>query len=330
MPVPVQLEVVNEYQGLRNLSSCYIKTRSSAWGVSRLEALSRNIKGIISPKLEIGAFEALWDNGISSFKQLRDKLHNEDANFASEVVDIETALHFYKMTLERLNKNGVEDFGVRIDGTSDYPNKLHDADHPLFLLYFQGIWDLALTRGVAVVGTRKPSTNGKIRAKNLVTKLVEKGYTIYSGLASGIDTVAHKTAIAEGGKTVAIIGTPLSHNYPRDNYALQKEISTTQLLISQVPVIRYDKNDLKFNRFYFPERNKTMSAMSEATVIVEASETSGTLIQARAALQQGRKVFILNNCFENPLLTWPKKFEQRGAIRVREFEDIGRVLDSGL
>ena len=69
-----------------------------------------------------------------------------------------------------------------------------------------------------------------------------------------------------------------------------------------------------------------MSAMSQATIIVEASETSGTLIQARAALKQGRKVFILNNCFENNALAWPKKFETQGAIRVRSFEDIEREL----
>ena len=292
-------------------------------------ALSTNIAGIISPKLEIGAFEALWDNDISSFKQLRDKLKNEHASLASELVNPETALQFYKKTIDRLNKSGVESFGVRIDGTSDYPNKLHDADHPLFLLYFQGMWDLAFAPGIAVVGTRKPSEHGKIRAKKLVTKLVEKGYTIYSGLASGIDTIAHRTALAIGGRTVAVIGTPLSHNYPKENFDLQKEIATKHLLVSQVPVIRYDQNNPKFNRFYFPERNKTMSAMSEATVIVEAGETSGTLIQAGAALKQGRKVFILNNCFENPALSWPQKLEQKGAIRVRECEDIEQALGSG-
>ena len=287
-----------------------------------------NILGAVSPKLEIGAFEALWANGVSSFKQFRDKLRSEKAKFASEVVDSNTALNFYEQTIERLNKAGIKAFGVRIDGTFDYPEKLRDADHPLFLLYFQGIWDLALSPGIAVVGTRRPSEYGKMRAQKLVTKLVEKGYTIYSGLASGIDTVAHKTALETGGKTVAVIGTPLSHIYPKENYELQKEIATNHLLISQVPVIRYDKNTPKINRFYFPERNKTMSAMSKATVIVEAGETSGTLIQAKAALKQGRQVFILNNCFDNPALSWPQKFEAKGAIRVHNFEDIERALSN--
>ncbi len=295
-------------------------------GSNNLGSVSVNLLEEVSPKLEIGAFEALWANGVSSFKQFRDKLKNEKAQLASEIVDPNTALKFYQQTIEYLNKAGVETFGVRIDGTFDYPNKLHDADHPLFLLYFQGIWDLAFSPGVAVVGTRKPSENGKKRTQKLVTKLIDKGYTIYSGLASGIDTVAHQTAIEMNGRTVAVIGTPLSHTYPKKNFELQKKIAAHHLLISQVPIIRYHANTPKINRFYFPERNKTMSAMTEATIIVEAGETSGTLIQARAALKQGRKVFILNNCFDNPALSWPQKFERQGAIRVRDFEDIERVL----
>ena len=285
------------------------------------------MEGVVSPQLEMGAFEALWaTEGVSSFKQFRDKLKNEKVTLASELVNSNMALDFYEKTLKHFEKSGIKEFGVRIDGTFDYPKKLHDADHPLFLFYFQGIWDLAFSKGVAVVGTRKPSEDGKKRAAQLVKKLVEKEYTIYSGLASGIDTVAHKTAIEAGGKTVAVIGTPLSEFYPKENVELQKEIASNHLLISQVPVIRYSSNGPSFNRFYFPERNKTMSAMSLATVIVEASETSGTLIQARAALKQGRKVFIMNNCFENKNLTWPKKFEDKGAVRVYNFEDIERAL----
>jgi hypothetical protein len=80
------------------------------------------------------------------------------------------------------------------------------------------------------------------------------------------------------------------------------------------------------NRYFFPERNITMSALTEATIIVEAGETSGTLIQARAALQQGRKLFILDSCFTNPALTWPEKFVKRGAIRVRDYDDIKTAL----
>ena len=162
------------------------------------------MEGVVSPQLEMGAFEALWaTKGVSSFKQFRDKLKSEGVGLASELVGTDIALDFYEKTIKHLEKSGIKNFGVRIDGTFDYPKKLHDADHPLFLFYFQGIWDLAFSPGVAVVGTRKPSERGKKRTEQLVKKLVKKGHTIYSGLASGIDTVAHKTAINAGGKTVA-------------------------------------------------------------------------------------------------------------------------------
>jgi DNA processing protein len=165
-----------------------------------------------------------------------------------------------------------------------------------------------------------------MRTKKLVKMLVQDGFTIVSGLAQGIDTVAHETAIEEGGLTIAVIGTPLSHTYPRENAELQHRIMNEFLVISQVPVVRYEKQDYRMNRFFFPERNITMSALTEATIIVEAGETSGTLVQARAALHQKRKLFILDSCFRNPSLTWPKKYAARGAIRVVDYDDIKRPL----
>ncbi len=152
-------------------------------------------------------------------------------------------------------------------------------------------------------------------------------FTIVSGLAKGVDATAHTTAIQEGGRTIAVLGTPLSHAYPKENAELQKEIAANHLLISQVPVKRYEQQvNPTANRHFFPERNVTMSALTDATVIVEAGETSGTLIQARAALKQGRKLFILESCFNNPALTWPQKFAERGAIRVRDYNDIREQL----
>ena len=156
--------------------------------------------------------------------------------------------------------------------------------------------------------------------------LLEDNFTIVSGLAEGVDTAAHETAIGEGGQTIAVIGTPLGQSYPKANTALQKKIAENFLLVSQIPVERYEAQNPKTNRFFFPERNKTMSALAKATIIVEAGETSGTLTQAREALKQGRKLFILNSCFEVPGLTWPKKYEEQGAIRVRDYDDIRRQL----
>src|SRR5712675_2989098 len=99
-------------------------------------------------------------------------------------------------------------------------------------------------------------------------------------------------------------------------------------VISQVPIVRYAQQHLRGKAHFFPERNATMSALTEATIIVEAGETSGTLVQARHALKQGRKLFILDSCFENPDITWPHHFAEQGAIRVRNYDDISRHLSA--
>jgi DNA processing protein len=147
-----------------------------------------------------------------------------------------------------------------------------------------------------------------------------------SGLAKGIDIAAHTAAIERGGKTIAVIGTPLGVYYPRENASMQDQIAKDYLLISQVPILRYSKQAVPQNRLFFPERNITMSALTEGTIIVEAGETSGTLTQARAALHQGRKLFILDSCFQRSDITWPRRFEEQGAIRVRDPEDIWAAL----
>jgi DNA processing protein len=190
------------------------------------------------------------------------------------------------------------------------------------LLYFRGWWNLVETRSVAVVGTRKPSEDGKRRATKLARMLVDEGLTVVSGLARGIDTVALTTAMEMKKQVIAVIGTSICDYYPPENRDLQDKIARDHLLISQVPIIKHSRQRVFQNRIFFPERNITMSALTEATVIVEAGETSGTLTQARAALHQGRKLFILDSCFLDPRLTWPRRFLERGAIRVRDFEDI--------
>lgn len=278
--------------------------------------------GALSPSQEIGAFEAVWSQGITSFKQIADKRKTSKSGLLSELVDYKESLKFYNLAKELLYQKGIKHFGVRIDGTIDYPDRLHDAVYPVALLYYQGNWDLVYKRGVSVVGTRNPSANGIKRARKLVRELVAQNFTIFSGLAKGIDTIAHKTAIEQHGETVAVVGTPLWKYYPTENTELQKLIAKKYLLISQVPVVSYKDTGINITRTFFPERNKTMSALTEATIVVEAGETSGTLVQAKFALKQGRKVFILNNNFENPKLTWPAKLEKAGAIRVFSTEDI--------
>jgi len=281
----------------------------------------------ISPKLELGAYEALWLEQGSSFKTLAEKFAADPTALPSDFVEPATALHCADEVLARLKASGVHHFGVRIHHAGEYPKKLRDARHPIEMLYYQGVWEIAETRGLAVVGSRKASPEGQQRAAQIAKGLVERNFTVVSGLAEGIDRAAHAAALECGGRTIAVIGTPLGQFYPKPNKDLQQRIASEQLLISQVPVLRYGKQGPQHNRFFFPERNVTMSALTEGTIIVEASETSGTLTQARAAIHQGRKLFILDSCFTRGDLTWPKRFEAEGAIRVRTMDDIWSALD---
>ncbi|MBS3894967.1 MULTISPECIES: DNA-processing protein DprA [Enterobacterales] len=281
----------------------------------------------ISPFEEMAAYEALWSEKGATFKTIADKFREApEGAVPSDLVAGSTIAAFKTRLKEIMSRYAVKDIGIRVHGAGEYPEKLRDARNPVEVIYYQGWWDLVNTRSVAVVGSRKVSDEGARRTRKLVKCLVEDGFTIVSGLAEGVDTNAHQAALALGGKTIAVIGTPLSHQYPRQNSELQQTIRDNYLLISQVPFQRYLEQDYRSNRIFFPERNITMSALTEATIIIEASETSGTLTQARAALAQGRKLFILESCFQNPSITWPARFEAQGAIRVKDYEDIRRNL----
>jgi DNA processing protein len=279
----------------------------------------------ISPRREMGAYEALWLEKGASFKSIAERFAADPKALPSDFVEPARADECAAEVLRILKHEGVHRFGVRVNHAGDYPARLRDARHPVELLYYQGAWELTESRCVAVVGTRKPTDDGIDRAERLAREFVKHRYTVVSGLAAGIDTAAHRAAMEEG-STIAVIGTPLGSHYPRENRDLQDKIAREFLVVSQVPVLRYRRQHVPRNRFFFPERNVTMSALTDATVIVEASETSGTLTQARAALHQGRKLFILNSCFERSDLTWPARFEAQGAIRVREPDDIWKAL----
>jgi len=280
----------------------------------------------ISPRLELGAYEALWLKQGATFKNIAERFAADPNALPSDFVPRSEAESCARETLALLKAKGVHRFGIRVHHAGDYPPRLRDARYPVELLYYRGAWELTETKSIAVVGTRTPSDDGIARADRLARELVARDYTVVSGLASGIDTAAHRGALASGGRTIAVIGTPLGEVYPKENAELQERIANEFLVISQVPVLRYERQKPPQNRLFFPERNVTMSALTEATIIVEAGETSGTLVQARAALHQNRKLFILDSCFQRSDLTWPARFADQGAIRVREPADIWKNL----
>lgn len=276
----------------------------------------------VEPGLEIGAYEYLWQQQGTSFKSIADRIRSNPGALASDFVSRNDAEAAFKSVVAKFDECGLKRFNVRLHHTFDYPKRLREARHPVELLYYLGEWVKVERPSIAVVGSRKASQDGIKRANRLGRELVKKGYTVVSGLAAGIDTAALQGALSVGGDVIGVIGTPICDYYPKENKPLQREIARNHLLVSQVPVLRYYSQDFRINRSFFPERNATMSALTKATVIVEAGETSGTLTQARAALYQGRKLFILNSCFERDDINWPERFEKKGAIRVREPKDI--------
>lgn len=283
-------------------------------------------KAPISPRLELGAYEALWLQSGATFKTIAERFAADPDALPSDFVSMSEALMRANETLALLKARGVHSFGIRVNHAGDYPPRLRDAKYPVELLYYRGAWELTESRSLAIVGTREATPEGIARATRLARELVERDFTVVSGLASGIDTAAHMGALEAGGRTIAVVGTPLGEVYPKENKELQERIAAEFLVVSQVPVLRYQNQRPPQNRLFFPERNVTMSALTEGTIIVEAGETSGTLHQARAALHQGRKLFILESCFQRADISWPRRFEEQGAIRVKGTEDIWRAL----
>jgi DNA processing protein len=281
----------------------------------------------ISPMKELVAYEALWRDKKMSFKYLAQLFARQPGKLPSDLVPPEFIDQLYaEVKAVAMNPSMAYRINLLIHGSFDYPSRLREAEEPVEILYYAGQLDYLSTRSLAVVGTRKPTDEGLRQTQELARFMVSQDFTIVSGLAAGIDTAAHTAAIEAGGRTIAVIGTPMDQTYPAANTELQKKIAREHLLISQVPFIRYREQSINGNRLFFPERNKTMSALTEATIIVEAGQTSGTLIQARAALYQGRKLFILDRCFQNKSITWPTHYEQQGAVRIKHFEEILKHL----
>ncbi|MFG6561662.1 DNA-processing protein DprA [Sulfitobacter sp. 1A15299] len=188
------------------------------------------------------------------------------------------------------------------------------------VLYTAGYTAL-LTEGsrVAIVGSRKATPDGIKRAQAVTRALVQQGIIVVSGLAEGIDTVAHRTVIEEGGRTIAVLGTPLSKADPATNARLLEEIKRDHLAISQFPEGYPGKSE------NFPRRNRTMALICDATIVIEASEKSGTRHQGWEAIRLGRDLYLLEDVAINPNLTWPKQLIEYGAQILRR-EDLPDIL----
>lgn len=286
---------------------------------------SQEIFDAISPLREMAAYEVLWDMPHASVKKISEIIFKNKDVILSQLVCSKT-IDSYVKELKEIIFSKSPNFETSFVGEADYPKKLFDAKHPTPLLYYIGAWDLIFSPSIAIVGTGNPKPEIIRRTRHIVKKLVQDNFTIASGLSKGIDTVVHEAAIANRGRTIGIIGTPINLTYPKENSNLQTIIASKYLLVSQVPFIRYYKQNYIKNSIFFTERNKTMSALTLGTLIVEIDDTPDLLIQAEAALYQKRKLFILDSCCTNKKLTWPMKLLERGAVLVKNYSEIRNSL----
>ena len=197
-----------------------------------------------------------------------------------------------------------------------YPPLLRSIFDPPLLLMVQGHVELLRTVKVAIVGTRRSTPYGNAVGERLAQELAQRGVTIVSGMARGIDTVAHRGALKAGGATIAVLGHGLDVLYPVENKELKEEISRRGLLVSEFPLgtPAYPQN--------FPIRNRIISGMSSGVVVVEGARYSGSTITARSAAEQGRQVFAVPGNITSKMSWGPNLLIKQGARVVQSWEDV--------
>ena len=197
-----------------------------------------------------------------------------------------------------------------------YPPLLKQIDDPPVLLYIIGEFPIQDTPSVAIVGSRSPTEYGKTTSQQLSYQLAERGITVVSGFARGIDTCVHRGALEAGGCTVAVFGCGLSIIYPETNRVLATEIIESGALISEFPMTMppLGKN--------FPRRNRVISGLTLGTLVVEASERSGSLITARHAAEQGREVFAVPGQIFSGRSRGTHSLINQGATLINSVDDL--------
>lgn len=213
-----------------------------------------------------------------------------------------------------------EGYGVTTLAEQDYPRLLRQIYDPPALLFYRG--DLSVLRApcVAVVGSRKATAYGRSAATRLAAELSRAGVVVVSGMARGIDTCAHQGAMTDGGNTAAVLGCGLDICYPPENLRLRERIVQNGVLLSEFPPRTQPKPQ------HFPLRNRIISGLSLATVVVEAAEKSGALITADCALEQGREVFAVPGSINSPYSHGCHRLLREGAALLSGVEDLLQEL----
>lgn len=219
---------------------------------------------------------------------------------------------------ERIAKHDVR---LLVFGWPGYPETLANIPGPPHILYTRGSLTTADRRAIAIVGSRGCTAYGKRVTEQLASALSRAGYTIVSGLARGIDAVAHAAALKAGGRTIAVLAGGLSSIYPPEHVELAAAVQQAGALISEAPMSAEPLPQM------FPSRNRIISGLARAVIVVEASDRSGSLITARHAAEQGRDVFAIPGPVDSPASAGCLKLIRDGATLARHADDILEALD---
>lgn len=220
--------------------------------------------------------------------------------------------------MEKLWRLGVQLLTLEDDR---YPHQLRNIADPPPVLYLRGELLPEDELALAIVGTRRPTVYGRQATELFARGLAQNRVTVVSGLAKGIDTFAHRAALDGGGRTLAVLGSGLDIIYPGDNRRLAAEVAERGALISEFPL------GTQPDGVNFPRRNRIISGLSTATLVVEAGEASGALITAEFALEQGRDVFAVPGNIFSPASHGPNRLISEGAKPACELRDILEELD---
>jgi DNA processing protein len=260
-----------------------------------------------------GSAKKAWEASFEELSQvgLEEKLLTSFVNFREKA-----DLNSYFL---RLRENRIE---CQTFLDKNYPKNLKKIDNPPFILYVKGEIKAQDDLALAVVGTRKMTTYGREVTEILTKQIIACGLTVVSGLARGIDTVAHQTALKNGGRTIAVLACGLDMIYPPENKKLAEEIVKSHgALVSEFPP------GCQAVPGNFPARNRIIAGLSLGTLVIEGAQDSGSLITARHAIEQGREVFAVPGPITSPNSNGPFWLIKQGAKLVANVDDILEELN---
>lgn len=197
-----------------------------------------------------------------------------------------------------------------------YPQKLREIYRPPLILFAQGNLKLLQENVITIVGSRQATDYSQLVLNKIVPQLVKSNFVIASGLAMGVDVMAHSATLNNGGKTIAVIGNGLNHFYPERNSQIQRQIINEGLVLSEyLP-------DTPPRPFRFPERNRILAGIANSVIVTEAKEKSGSLITANIALQENRNIYAVPGPINSQLSTGPNKLIEAGATPITDFSSL--------